>query len=97
MLTRLVKMTFRSEACAEFERIFETASPQIRAFEGCRSVELLRDMEAGNIYFTRSTWKSDAALQAYRNSELFAATWAKTKVLFEEKAEAWSMESVASL
>jgi heme-degrading monooxygenase HmoA len=42
--------------------------------------------------FTLSIWDDETALEAYRQSELFQTTWAKTKVLFAEKAEAWSVE-----
>jgi heme-degrading monooxygenase HmoA len=42
--------------------------------------------------FTVSIWESEDDLNAYRNSELFENTWAKTKVLFNDKPEAWSLE-----
>jgi hypothetical protein len=35
-------------------------------------------------------------LNAYRNSELFAGVWGRTKVLFAEKAEAWSLQDLVS-
>ena len=50
------------------------------------------DKSEPNIFFTYSFWKNEAALEAYRNSELFKNTWAKTKVLFNEKPQAWSVE-----
>jgi heme-degrading monooxygenase HmoA len=43
------------------------------------------------VLFTFSIWDSEAALENYRQSDLFRDTWAKTKALFAEKAEAWSM------
>jgi quinol monooxygenase YgiN len=51
---------------------------------------LLQDENDKNIFFTYSIWENDEALQAYRNSELFETTWAKTKILFAGKPEAWS-------
>ncbi|MBL7795100.1 MAG: antibiotic biosynthesis monooxygenase, partial [Saprospiraceae bacterium] len=38
-----------------------------------------------------SIWDDEAALERYRESELFQATWERTKALFAEKAEAWSV------
>lgn len=42
--------------------------------------------------FTLSHWESEENLEQYRQSELFKSTWAKTKVLFREKAQAWTLE-----
>ncbi len=42
--------------------------------------------------FTYSYWESEAHLNTYRHSDLFRETWAKTKVLFADKPEAWSIE-----
>jgi heme-degrading monooxygenase HmoA len=55
-------------------------------------MELLRNIAAPNVLFTLSMWENELALDTYRQSELFKDTWAKTKVLFLEKAEAWSTE-----
>ena len=46
--------------------------------------------------FTISHWDSEAALELYRQSELFKFTWAKTKPLFEEKAQAWSLLNISN-
>lgn len=95
MIKRIVKMTFREDAVATFiNEVFESSKPYIRAFPGCRHMELLRHTGRPNVLFTLSYWDSEAALQDYRNSELFADTWKKTKALFAERAEAWSTEVI---
>ncbi len=92
MITRIVKLTFRSEAVTDFIGVFEESKSKIRAFEGCHHLELLRDLEQQHVFFTLSLWEDEAALNRYRQSELFYATWKRTKVLFADRAEAWSLE-----
>ncbi len=88
-------MTFREDAVETFlNEVFEHSKNRIRAFPGCRHMELLRQKNKPNVLFTLSFWDDEAALEAYRQSELFKTTWAKTKVLFAEKAEAWTVEVI---
>jgi len=88
-------MTFREEAVPTFvEEVFEQSKARIRAFDGCQHMELLRHKARPNVLFTLSIWDEEAALEAYRASALFADTWAKTKALFSEKAEAWTLEII---
>lgn len=88
-------MTFREDSVGTFLRdVFEHSKDRIREFPGCRHMELLRNLKRPTILFTLSIWEDESALEAYRQSELFQTTWAKTKVLFAEKAEAWSVEVV---
>ncbi len=94
MLTRLVKMNFHSENISEFIEIFHANKNFIAAFEGCHSVELRRDVNTPTIFFTISEWRLVEDLENYRKSELFKGVWAKTKVLFASKAEAWTIESL---
>ena len=68
----------------------EESKRQIRAFPGCRHMELVQQINRPDVLFTLSHWDDEAALNAYRASALFAETWKKTKALFAEKAEAWS-------
>ncbi|MFN0037388.1 MAG: putative quinol monooxygenase [Saprospiraceae bacterium] len=92
-IKRIVKMTFREEAVQTFvAEVFEQSKQRIRAFDGCRHMELLRHKSRPNVLFTLSIWDDEAALEAYRASALFADTWGKTKALFAEKAEAWTLE-----
>ncbi len=94
MIKRIVKLTFREEVIPDFLAIFENSKAQIRAFPGNLHLELLRDVKRRNVLFTLSHWQDEQALEAYRKSELFKTTWEKTKALFAEKAEAWSVEVV---
>lgn len=92
MIKRIVKLTFRPEEIAAFELIFEESKNKIKAREGCQHVELLQMTEQPHVFFTFSIWDNEEALNAYRDSELFATTWAKTKALFADKPAAWSVE-----
>jgi quinol monooxygenase YgiN len=93
MVTRLVKMNFKEEHVDEFLGIFAANKNFIAAFEGCHSVELQRDVNTPATFFTISKWRSEEDLEKYRKSELFRGIWAKTKVLFNEKPEAWTLKS----
>ncbi len=91
MIKRIVKMTFKPEEVQSFEAIFAESGPLIRKMEGCLHLELWRDIQQPQVFFTYSLWNSTSNLDAYRNSQLFVSTWAKTKPLFAQKAEAWSV------
>lgn len=94
MIIRVVKMTFKSSNIDMFLSLFEGVKYKISAFEGCESLELIQDKNNNNIFFTISKWKEDINLENYRNSDLFKSTWKKTKILFDDRPEAWSTESV---
>lgn len=92
MIKRIVRLTFRPDAVEAFlHDVFEPSKALIRAFPGCRHMELLQQVGQPNVLFTLSLWESEAALEAYRESELFRNTWARTKVGFAEKPEAWTV------
>ena len=92
MIKRIVKMTFRPEAVDSFlQDVFEHSKARIRTFPGCRHMELLQAAAQPNVLFTLSIWDGEEDLERYRQSELFQTTWAKTKALFAEKAEAWTV------
>jgi quinol monooxygenase YgiN len=93
MIVRIVKMVFEPSQTDAFLKVFDASKEQIRNFDGCLFLELLRGKNTDNIFFTHSHWLSEQHLENYRNSELFKTTWAATKVLFKEKPEAWSLES----
>ncbi|PHX92166.1 MAG: antibiotic biosynthesis monooxygenase [Flavobacteriales bacterium] len=90
MIERIVIMTFLPERVQEFMDIFDSSSASIRQFSGCNGLRLLQNKEKLFQLTTYSLWESDLALENYRNSALFASTWAKTKVLFMEKPLAFS-------
>lgn len=92
MIRRIVKMTFEPNACARFLEVFENSKEKIRAFPGCRHLELWRAKAPNNLFMTYSHWDSEAALEDYRHSDLFKTTWAKTKPLFADRPEAWSLD-----
>lgn len=92
-LIRVVRMTFVPEKVAEFKANFAEASPKIRAFAGCRHLELWQDPDKPEVFMTYSHWESAEALENYRHSELFRQTWKKTKVLFAERPVAFSAVS----
>lgn len=85
-------MSFRPEEVENFLKVFESAKDKIAAFEGCEGLNLLRDAKQTNVLFTYSYWRDETCLNHYRYSELFKETWAQTKVLFDEKAHAWSLD-----
>lgn len=88
-------MTFRPESVEDFKALFNSKKELIAAMEGCSHVELLQDVNNRAIFFTYSLWDDATYLEAYRNSELFKDVWARTKVLFDAKPEAWSTETVS--
>jgi quinol monooxygenase YgiN len=96
-MIRIVKMTFDPNKVDEFIQNFNQVKDKIRNFEGVERLELLNDKNNPNIFFTYSTWNSEEQLKKYRDSDLFKSVWAKTKPLFIEKTEAWSVDSVMKL
>lgn len=91
MIKRLVKMTFKPQNIEDFKQIFQESKNLIKSFKGCQDVELLQDINNPCIFFTHSIWDSEKDLNTYRESDLFNSVWAKTKVLFDAKPEAWSL------
>src|ERR1043165_9493648 len=91
MITRIVQMTLREEEVANFLFLFEERKKLIRHFEGCRHLELWQHAHEKNILFTYSIWESEKHLDDYRFSELFKDTWKRTKELFKDKPQAWSL------
>jgi (4S)-4-hydroxy-5-phosphonooxypentane-2,3-dione isomerase len=94
MIIRIVKMTFIVGKEKEFLAVFERSKAKIRSFKGCNYLQLLRDKNHPQVFFTHSHWNSEDDLNEYRNSELFISTWADTKILFSAKPEAWSLEVI---
>lgn len=97
MFVRIVKMSFQPEKIEEFLANFNEKKEAIRNSSGCRLLELYRDKTNPNIFFTYSYWEEEQDLENYRNSDLFKAIWAKTKVFFNDKPLAWSVDKTVSL
>lgn len=81
----------------EFLTNFDLKKEQIRHFKGCSFLELYRDKEHPNIFFTYSYWDTKTDLENYRKSILFKEVWATTKLFFNAKPQAWSMDKVVTL
>jgi len=79
---------------AHFGRIHEL----IRNYPGVRHLELHRDTGRSNVFYTFSKWDSEAALEKYRQSELFKSAWGEVKPWFSQKPQAFSLieEKVAT-
>jgi len=97
MFVRIVKMGFDPEKIETFLADFEIQKSKIRAFEGCMFLELYRDKNNTNQFFTYSYWRDEEALENYRHSDLFKGVWANTKIYFNQKPEAWSVDKLVSL
>ena len=97
MLVRIVKMSFHEEKIPAFLENFELMKTQIRNAPGNRFLELYQDKNNKSIFFTYSYWETEDDLENYRKSELFNEVWSFTKKLFNDKAEAWSVDKLASL
>ncbi len=97
MFIRIVKMEFQPEKVETFLQNFESVKEKIRHFPGCQHLELYRDKNHTNIFFTYSKWNEEADLENYRNSELFNSVWNVTKPMFSKKAEAWSVDVASGL
>lgn len=93
MVVRLVKMHFTPEGASRFMALFPEWQPGIAAMPGCHQVELLRDAHTPEVFFTRSLWGSEEALEAYRRSATFAHIWPQVKKLFAQPAQAWSLHA----
>jgi quinol monooxygenase YgiN len=92
MIKRIVKLHFKKENIEAFVELFEKTKDKIIKVEGCLHLELFQDIENPSIFFTYSFWEEEVYLEKYRNSEFFNDTWRKTKALFGDKPEAWSVK-----
>ena len=97
MFVRIVKLSFHPDKIDLFIKNFDKHKEDIRNFSGCRLLELYRDKNTTNIFFTYSYWESEKDLINYKNSKLFDSIWKKTKVLFNDKPEAWSVDRLRIL
>ncbi|MBK7958984.1 MAG: antibiotic biosynthesis monooxygenase [Bacteroidetes bacterium] len=93
-MLRIVKMSFDQERTAGFIDHFKKIKPTIESMPGCLGVKLLRDKGNPNIFFTYSEWVDENALNAYRSTPFFSETWTTVKQWFNDKPEAWSVDSV---
>lgn len=94
MITRIVKLSISSHHCDDFIAFFNEHKATINNFNGCIHVELLKEEESENIFFTYSHWENNQALENYRNSTIFESIWKKTKTFFNDRPEAWSLNKI---
>lgn len=92
MITRVVRLSFEPSKLDDFYQVFEASKLQIAAFNGCIGLQLMQDATEKNVLYTLSFWENEACLNKYRFSELFKTTWAQTKILFNNKPQAFSLE-----
>ena len=97
MFVRIVKLSFHQKHIPNFLEIFEKKKQFIRASKGCTLLELYQDKNNPDIFFTYSHWNEESDLENYRKSALFKDVWAKTKVFFNDKPLAWSVDKKVSL
>lgn len=90
-------MHFRPGKREAFLEIFNASKHRIRRFEGCQHLSLYTEADGPDVFFTYSIWDTPAHLDAYRDSELFRATWKDTKALFADKAQAWSISEIETV
>ncbi|MEL6674121.1 MAG: putative quinol monooxygenase [Bacteroidota bacterium] len=91
MIIRIVRMEFAPEHIPAFETLFASSKTHIRTQPGCLHLEMHQDAHLPHVRYTYSKWTDEAALNAYRNSELFGQVWPKTKALFAGKPMAFSL------
>jgi quinol monooxygenase YgiN len=84
-------MEFNPDKTGEFIKIFNESKPFIERSEGCIKVELFRDSELENVFYTHSLWENEKFLNKYRKIDFFTETWNKTKKLFSGKPKAFSL------
>ncbi len=97
MFVRIVKMGFQEKHIEAFLSNFNAKKEYIRNTKGCQLLELYRDKTNPTIFFTYSYWETEQDLENYRNSDLFKGVWAQTKILFNQKPEAWSVDKAMVL
>ena len=93
MITRIVKLTFNEDHIDDFLGYFDTIKEVVNQFPGCLGMKLLRDKKKPSIIFTYSVWESEEALESYRTSDIFQEIWPTIKKWFDQKAEAWTVNT----
>ena len=92
MITRVVRLSFDPNKLTDFYKVFEASKIHIAAFEGCHGLQLMQDATEKNVLYTLSHWDNEECLNKYRFSDLFKVTWSETKILFNNKPQAFSLE-----
>ncbi len=90
-------MGFEEPFIPQFLKNFDQNKEKIRQFPGCLHLELYRDRDQSNVFFTYSYWDQPESLEKYRQSDVFQGIWKETKKGFCEKPQAWSVDRIQSL
>ncbi len=90
-------MEFKTEHIKSFKQLFDANKEKIRAFEGCKHLELWQDVKNKSTFMTYSYWNAEEDLNNYRHSDLFKTVWSNTKKLFSDRPKAWSVKVLHEL
>lgn len=96
MVERIVRLEFMPDKVGEFKAIFEEVKTKVRTSPGCLGMTLFVDAESPSVFYTISQWESEKYLEDYRHGELFQNSWARMRVLFGGKAQAFTIKELDS-
>ncbi len=96
MIVRIVQLSIIPSQVEAFTKLYTASMEIIRSSPGCLELSLLGDVVTPNCVTTLSKWKDLEALEAYRRSDFFRATWADAKRMFDEKARAYSYTVIST-
>ncbi len=94
MITRIVMLNFQPDRVDEFLEIFNQNKQVLAKSDGCIRLEIFKSTGDADTYVTISNWQSEEHLEMYRQSELFKEIWSKVKPLFNNKAQAWTLNTL---
>jgi quinol monooxygenase YgiN len=94
MITRIVMLNFQPDRVDEFLEIFNQNKQVLAKSDGCIRLEIFKRTNDTDTYVTISNWQSEEHLEMYRQSELFKDIWSKVKPLFNNKAQAWTLNTL---
>ncbi|MGB3591363.1 MAG: antibiotic biosynthesis monooxygenase family protein [Nonlabens sp.] len=97
MIVRIVKMHFAGQYVADFKVLFDQYKSSIRNQPGCTHLELYQDRSDAGLFYTYSHWQNEESLNNYRGSSLFSIVWPATKIMFDRKPEAHSLNTLHRL
>ncbi len=92
MITRIVRLSIRPDSTEKFLSIFSSNFDAIRLFDGCQQLSLYSDTHQPCLFTTISLWDSEASLEEYRKSGLFAGIWPQVKELFDAPTVAFTLK-----
>ena len=90
-IIRIVRLSFEPKHIKTFLNIYNDKKSTILAFDGCRQLQLKQDFNQSNVYYTYSHWDSNLDLENYKASNFFEVTWAQTKLLFNDRPQAFTL------